>query len=238
MKKAFSLAEVLITLGIIGIVAALTIPTLISNYQEKQTVTRVKEAYSLLSNAVQMAVAENGPVTTWLNVIQTDDAALNHQIFSPIIFNKIIPYLKTVFICDDIISCRQHSYIIYNLVGITNDDKMLDYTGAKLSNGTFIQISSNGSCDSQYEVEDACATIRVDINGPTLPNQKGKDIFVFQINNNGTLSPYKFGDGTFCNFSNNAFTNGNACTEWVILKGNLNYLKCDGLSINGKDTCD
>ena len=38
--KAFTLAEILITLGIIGVVAAMTIPTLITNYQKKQTVTK------------------------------------------------------------------------------------------------------------------------------------------------------------------------------------------------------
>ena len=45
MKKAFTLAEVLITLGIIGIVAAMTLPTLIGKYQKKQTVTQLKKAY-------------------------------------------------------------------------------------------------------------------------------------------------------------------------------------------------
>ena len=48
MKKGFTLAEVLITLGIIGVVAALTLPSLIQNYKEKATVTAVKESYSIL----------------------------------------------------------------------------------------------------------------------------------------------------------------------------------------------
>ena len=43
IKLAFTLAEVLITLGIIGIVAAMTIPTLLAKYQEKQTVTKLKQ---------------------------------------------------------------------------------------------------------------------------------------------------------------------------------------------------
>lgn len=46
MKKGFTLSEVLITLGIIGIVAAITLPTLITNYQKKTTATRVKKAYA------------------------------------------------------------------------------------------------------------------------------------------------------------------------------------------------
>lgn len=47
MKKAFTLAEVLITLGIIGVVAALTIPNLISHYQKEKTVTQLKKNFSL-----------------------------------------------------------------------------------------------------------------------------------------------------------------------------------------------
>ena len=41
MKKGFTLAEVLITLGIIGVVAALTLPSLITNYRKKQTVAQL-----------------------------------------------------------------------------------------------------------------------------------------------------------------------------------------------------
>lgn len=52
MKNGFTLAEVLITLGIIGIVAAMTITTLITNYQKKTTATRVKKAYAELLQAL------------------------------------------------------------------------------------------------------------------------------------------------------------------------------------------
>lgn len=59
-KKAFTLAEVLIVLGIIGIVAALSIPTLINNYLKHKTVTRLKAAYTILYQAVTMAEANTG----------------------------------------------------------------------------------------------------------------------------------------------------------------------------------
>lgn len=237
MKKAFTLAEVLITLGIIGIVAALTIPTLISNYQEKQTVTRVKEAYTLLNSAVQMAVVEHGPVNTWLAGLITDDGALNYETFSPMIFEKIIPNLKTVFTCKNTLECRPYAYTYNNLPGTSQAQWIMNNTGAKLLNGTYIQIQSTGSCTSQYEIQNACGTIRIDVNGPTPPNQTGRDIFLFAINNKGYVLPNKFNPQR-CNLTDSLYVNGNACTEWVILKGNLNYLKCDGLSINGKDTCD
>ena len=51
-KKGFTLAEVLITLGIIGIVAALTLPSLVSNYRKKVTAAKLKQTYSILSNAI------------------------------------------------------------------------------------------------------------------------------------------------------------------------------------------
>ena len=64
-RAAFTLAEVLITLGIIGVVAAMTIPTLIANYQEKQTVSRLTKAYATISNAYQMARTEYGDLYAW-----------------------------------------------------------------------------------------------------------------------------------------------------------------------------
>ena len=60
MKKnfAFTLAEVLITLAIIGVVAAMTLPTLVNKYQDRVNETRYKKAVSMLSQAVQLAMAE------------------------------------------------------------------------------------------------------------------------------------------------------------------------------------
>lgn len=61
MKKGFTLAEVLITLGIIGVVAAMTMPSLIQNYRKKEATTRIKKFYSMMSQAVffQQTITEN-----------------------------------------------------------------------------------------------------------------------------------------------------------------------------------
>ena len=59
-KKAFTLAEVLITLMIIGIVAALTIPSVISNYQQQEFKTGLKKAVSVLNEAIQINIAQDG----------------------------------------------------------------------------------------------------------------------------------------------------------------------------------
>src|SRR5574344_629312 len=76
---AFTLAEVLITLAIIGVVAALTIPTLIKNYQQKQYETQLKKTYSTLSQAFQSAAANNENIAQSLDYdndgeITTSDA--------------------------------------------------------------------------------------------------------------------------------------------------------------------
>ena len=57
---AFTLAEVLITLGIIGIVAAMTIPTLITNNQKKQTVVKLQRAISVLNQAYKLSYDDVG----------------------------------------------------------------------------------------------------------------------------------------------------------------------------------
>lgn len=64
-KVAFTLAEVLITLGIIGVVAALTLPSLIENHQKKVVATKLEKFYSVMNQALQAEEAENGDRSNW-----------------------------------------------------------------------------------------------------------------------------------------------------------------------------
>ena len=73
MKRAFTLAEVLITLGIIGIVVALTMPALIWNYRKKQTVTQLKKVYSALQQSILMSQNEYGDIADWDWTLSTKD---------------------------------------------------------------------------------------------------------------------------------------------------------------------
>lgn len=65
MKKGFTLAEVLITLGIIGIVAAMTIPTLLQKNYERQTVVKLRQTQSILTQAIRMTEEEYGDIENW-----------------------------------------------------------------------------------------------------------------------------------------------------------------------------
>ena len=64
-KHAFTLAEVLITIGILGIISALTIPNIIGNYRKKVVVMRLEKLYSILNQAIIYSEAKNGACSTW-----------------------------------------------------------------------------------------------------------------------------------------------------------------------------
>ena len=62
--KGFTLSEVLIALGIVGIIATMTIPALMKSASDKETVTKVKNIYSTLSAATDKIIAEEGPISS------------------------------------------------------------------------------------------------------------------------------------------------------------------------------
>ncbi len=62
---AFTLAEVLITIGIVGVIAAITIPGLITKYGKQKVATRLKLSYAELNNVIKMAEADYGDSSGW-----------------------------------------------------------------------------------------------------------------------------------------------------------------------------
>ncbi|MDR1326831.1 MAG: type II secretion system GspH family protein [Heliobacteriaceae bacterium] len=92
MKKAFTLAEVLITLGIIGVVAALTIPALVAKHNKKIAEIRLQKFYSAFNQAINLANPEYGPMAEW----NFPPAAYNAQQMSDWYDMYIRPYMKTL----------------------------------------------------------------------------------------------------------------------------------------------
>ena len=98
-KVAFTLAEVLITLGIIGVVAAMTIPVLSQKYNHSVAETRLKKFYSIMNQAILQSVADNGDVETWSyfnnDIIDEDGNRVNQADKNDESFQKYLaPYLK------------------------------------------------------------------------------------------------------------------------------------------------
>jgi prepilin-type N-terminal cleavage/methylation domain-containing protein len=162
-KLAFTLAEVLITLGIIGVVAALTIPTLIKNYQKTVTVNQLKSVYTKLTQAVKLSEADNGAVSGW------DKDMTKLEFFN----TYLAPYLKVANY--DIFGSRSYK----RADGIVEGNFTLFKYSAKtvtLLDGTMLFLGMDNDISSSTSM-----TIGVDLNGIKNPNVIGKDFFVFVI---------------------------------------------------------
>lgn len=245
-EKAFTLSEVLITLAIIGVVAALTVPSLVAKQQEKSTVVALKKTYSTLSNAFDLAVRENGTPDTWGLVAMGDSTGLAR------LNNIMSPYLKIQKNCGTGVGCFPNKpYLDLNNVEKTN---LYTFTGSSkliLNDGTLVSLRQlSGDCAVNYGSSSAlrsvCGMFSVDINGLKGPSQIGVDYFSFFFTKNGLIpvglqaqTTYPHSD--FCNKSKSSIVgwhNGLSCSAWVLHNENMEYLKCNNLSWTGKATCN
>lgn len=222
-KIAFTLAEVLITLGIIGVVAAMTMPSLIQSYKEKATVTAVKQSYSIFAQALKI-VAQDYP-----NLQDLTDSNLSPKENSQIMFNEISKHIKKIKSCDIDNACMPSLYININDQPTEAWDKAGNIQTGVLANGTSFWILSLPASISGEETY--AGQIGIDINGNKRPNKFGVDFFWFTFNKNGELFAGR-GEGTGgiywnCELSpsNSNWSNGYGCSEWIITHGNMDYLK-------------
>lgn len=228
-KKAFTLAEVLITLGIIGIVAALTLPVLINSYKNKQTVTQLKKVYSILSQATILAQANYGEISDW-NIKDNDDASTENIVY----YYK--PYLKLLKDCRKAAGCWSNDKVT-GLDGVSTSrfDEFRNSGGLSykysiaLADGTFIvfDIYSNldvlGISDKLPDGVNATMVFIVDINGLKRPNRVGRDIFVFALTNNGVVPAGISNNSENCSKNISGFNSGIDCAAKVLEEGDINY---------------
>ena len=163
-NAAFTLAEVLITLGIIGIVAALTLPALIANYQKQVTVTKLKKIYSTLTNAYQSAIYEYGPPENW-------DYPQTSNITAFQFFEKYIsPFMATP---PELININPFNY--YTVKNYNGDDVNYATLFSKRNTQKVIR-TSDGMCIIPW-TNNQFLEINVDINCSGGPNILGRDVF-------------------------------------------------------------
>lgn len=171
-KIGFTLAEVLITLSIIGVVAALTIPSVTRKFEKQQYIAQYKETFSILSQAAKTLQADNGGS---LNGLWTSYSGM---------YDTFLPYFKTVK------SCRNNGEACF----ATNTSyKMLD-NSAFTANGTGYCVTLSNGASVGFRTGDI---FTVDFNGPKGPNVIGKDYHeIYLITNTGELKPlmYNYSD--------------------------------------------
>ncbi|MBR1942786.1 hypothetical protein IJ843_03510 [bacterium] len=207
-------------MGIIGVVAALTLPNLNSSTGDKEKVAKVKKIYSNLEDAYGRATAVYGPIDEWIINDSTDVAKTKR------ISERMLEFMKTTK---------------------TGVDDNIYY--ANLADGSYIDFSYNTpnySSDTSSPLYNAyIGYIYVDIDGENKGQSlNGYDVFGFFITKQGIypkgsrLDDYGKDDNalkTFCFAKTDGYyMDGEKCTAWIIENGNMDYFKAtNGTCPNG-----
>ena len=221
-KKAFTLAEVLITLTIIGVIAAITIPNLMQTWRKHERITQIKTAYSIIQNATKMAVSEHGNPDGW-DISEAGNYAPKY----------FIPYVKVQKLCgagnqsyyflskgcfkDSVNGNTYNNGVWYQLNGNLYNTSAGGYGSPNfytliLQNGMHVAIWApwkNAPTWAQY------IYFFVDVDGRRGTTTLGKDIFTFTYNlNTGKFST----GGNTNNYSQSDCTLtgvGASCAYWI-----------------------
>lgn len=237
-KNGFTLAEVLITIVVIGIIAAIIIPVILQNHKEKVTVTKVKRAYKTLFDAYQFAQIELGTPDNW----GIEGRTLENAIIVRDILLKNIRVNKVFDTAEE----AWEWYGTNNNIRYLNGQDGFSFSPialvvyAVLEDGSLFLICSNNPDDNRGagQLGRAYANIGIDINGSAPPNTEGIDVFYFYLTELGVLPAGSQYDTSYP-FDKDCTPTGRGvgCTAWVIENGNMDYLHCNDLSWSGKRTC-
>ena len=224
--SGFTLAEVLLTLGIIGVVAALTIPAVIQNYQAIVLHAQLKKSYSTLQQALERMSVDRGERVK----------AGDFPVWS--FARPYSEYFNTVLYCGNTGCVGQESEDIegegmqYVIANYKTYSKSRNVATDTLDDGQFMVYDG-----TLYMIENPNPQnlpghlfVTVDVNGyKRLPNAWGHDMFTFQIMSDGKVLPmgaestlYTNLD-TYCSPDSNHRENGIGCTEKALT--DKNYFK-------------
>ena len=209
-NPAFTLAEVLITLGIIGIVAAMTLPSLINNSKHKELEGGLKKNYSVIQQAFDMYFAENGYRLKANSLSPQELKSLIIKYFSVLRdcgfgSNQSDACIPSYEIAED---KYKGVYKTYN--GGTMRFALIDDGQFVLTDGSLILLENS---------ETGPVYISVDVNGYNKnPNRWGHDLFTFQLTDDGKILPMGAPGTTYnnidsyCSSTSSHIYNGAGCT--------------------------
>ncbi len=203
---AFTLAEVIIVVGIIGIIAELTIPQLMENVQEQEFKGAAKTAYSKAYQAImQMKAEQGGSLFPFYNDVNA---------FKP----EFMKYFKVIKDCSikDCVPSSENSTIYKTINGIEGYTLYMDEGQFVTADGMFWGIQNSNNIYVENNL-----MISVDVNGyMKKPNAFGKDLFMFQyIDENlypmGAENTHLKAN-IYCNRQNKGTYSGLGCMYYVM----------------------
>ncbi len=212
-RLGFTLAEVLITLCIIGVVAAITMPSLVASHLEKSRVGLVLSTYSKLSEAVRrMMVDEGSEIQFWGNDSKERVGK----------FKELLPKYIEIIAKE---RNKDNSFFMKNGV------KIYSITAGTQGAVSKCNLKSNYS-NAHDPVDDprgsyfgACGSLLIDINSDKKPNQEGIDIFGFNIVSDG-ITPMGHPSESVYNMVFDSSKVNKFVTAWVVYNKNMDYLHC------------
>lgn len=178
-SKAFTLAEVLITLGIIGIVAALTLPSLMAKYQKMVYVNQLKKSYSVVTNGFKKMMADDGVDKLSDTQYFSSCQQTTGDTYCPI-NDTIYKYFNIIEVKDPIFDNQRQAFYAYMADGSAIEFDIFGRGGIEGPYNTYYK-----ACDTQT------GWIYIDTNGDKAPNKIGYDRFGFALCDSGYLGTGK-----------------------------------------------
>lgn len=194
MKKfGFTMAEVLITLGIIGVVAAMTLPSLISKYNEALIINNLKQTYAELNQVVKMSEVDHGEISDWTMPQKREEGSTFAEEY-------ILPYMQNVSRCDNKDKCFNNNMIKYpdgSDIGITYRlSPKYKYKGKSIVFApTYYKQAIGNPCSGSGAIQ--MVEMLVDVDGNRGFSILGKDVFLFTIYNYSKKCPWSIGSGDY-----------------------------------------
>lgn len=212
-RKAFTLAEVLIVIGIIGIIADMTIPGLMKSYEKLTYVTQLQKAYSTLSQGFKMMMANE-------NITDLETLALLNSPQS-----EVDNYFKAAFKiherCLFVASCKllPKIYLDLNKKSLGAMDNLA---------GVYIFKTMDAAIYMIWITANNGGLIMIDVNGIRKPNTAGRDLFYFGYDKFAKIIPYEELGGSTCGTIGSKIIpsthTGTTCSKRIMEEGwKMNY---------------
>lgn len=202
--RAFTLAEIIITMGIVGVIAALTVPGLMSDYQNKTMATKVRKTVNEIETTIDQYITAEGKTKFSQTKVMTESQTLD---------DFVKENFKVVKSCGDAKTCKKDctdgdeacakevETCKKNIAaaGCFANDSYLNITKGegtpfKCVGSSYVLADSSAICLDFRKTASPYIVVFLDVNGPEPPNISGRDMFRFIIKNNGTINPGKKAD--------------------------------------------